>query len=199
MESRRPGTFALRAFLPLVGASLFGSSAEAHLLGAHGAAAAGGFAHPFVGLDHLVAMVAVGVWAVQQGGRAMWAVPASFVGAVTIGGAFGLVGGTLPATESVIAGSLIVLGLLVGLAVRPAPWIAACIVGFFALFHGYAHGGELPVAAAPWQYALGFIVATATLHGIGMLGGLALGAKPLLRWAGAGVTAASLMFVLGAY
>ncbi len=73
------------------------------------------------------------------------------------------------------------------------------LVGFFALFHGYAHGGELPAAAAPWLYTFGFVVATAALHGIGMIGGLALGAKPLLRWAGAGVTAAGLMFVLGAF
>ncbi|MSO88765.1 MAG: HupE/UreJ family protein [Rhodospirillaceae bacterium] len=199
MESRRPGRFALRAFLPLLCAGLFARTAEAHLFGAHGAAAAEGLAHPFAGLDHLLAMIAVGVWAVQQGGRALWAVPTAFVAAMAIGGALSLFGGTLPATESVIAGSLIVLGLLVGLAVRPAPWIAACVVGFFALFHGHAHGGELPDAGAPWLYALGFIVANVALHGVGMIGGLALGAKPLSRWAGAGVTAAGLALVLVAF
>ena len=200
MKSGRTGTFGREGFLFLFCAMLLSGGAEAHIFGTQGAGLAEGAMHPFAGLDHLLAMIAVGVWAVQQGGRALWAVPLAFIAMMAVGGAFGLMGGAVPAVETGIAGSLVVLGLLIGLAVRPSPWVAAALVGFFALFHGHAHGSELPEAAQPILYALGFITATAVLHGVGMLAGVAIGAQPwraALRWAGAGVTAAGLMLILG--
>lgn len=134
--------------------------------------AGSGFVHPFSGLDHLLTMIAVGLWAASLGGRAIWAVPSAFVALMAVGAAFGMAGFTLPAIETGIAVSVIVVGLLVAVAARVPVAIAALIVGVFAIFHGQAHGAEMPAMAAPAQYALGFIAATALLHGVGLAGGL---------------------------
>ena len=151
-----------------------------------------GFFHPLGGLDHLLAMIAVGLWAAQQGGRAVWAVPVCFVGAMAFGGILGMQGGewSLVGVESGIAGSVLVLGLCIAWAVR-WPWsVSAVLVGFFALAHGAAHGAELPGGLSAWGYTLGFVLATALLHAVGLAVGLLLGRwtpAPVLRWAGGAI------------
>lgn len=133
-----------------------------------------GFLHPLLGPDHLLAMVGVGLWAAQIGGRALWALPASFVGFMVIGAILGMSGIGLPQVETLIAVSLLLFGIVIALAWKPAtPW-AMAITAFFALAHGHAHGAELPEAATPVAYALGFVVATAILHGVGLTAGLVL-------------------------
>lgn len=135
-----------------------------------------GFAHPVLGWDHVVAMVAVGLWGAFLGAPAMWILPVVFPLVMAFGGALGVLGVGLPAVEIGIAGSAVVLGLLVALAARPPLWLAAAIVGAFAVFHGHAHGSELPVAADPLAYAAGFVIATGLLHLCGVGFGL------LARW-----------------
>jgi len=130
-----------------------------------------GLAHPLGGLDHVLAMVTVGIFAWQLGGRALWLVPATFVLVMAAAGALGLYGIAVPFVEFGIAASVIVLGAVVALGVK-APLAAAMgVVGLFAVFHGHAHGTEMPVDAAGASYAAGFMLATALLH----LGGIALG------------------------
>lgn len=162
------------------------------------AALAAGFAHPFSGLDHLLAMVAVGLWAAQQGGRALWAWPAAFVALMLAGGALGLAGFGLPAIEPVIGASIVVLGAFVALGARLPVVAGAALVGAFAVFHGNAHGLESPGYGAA-AYATGFMLATACLHAAGLLAGLAaarLGAAQALRIGGAlgAATGAALVF-----
>jgi urease accessory protein len=146
--------------------------ADAHTFGAHGAGFAAGLAHPFLGLDHLLAMVAVGIWASQLGGKATWLAPVAFVGVMASSAFLGSLGVELPMLEPAIASSVLILGLLVAFAVRLSMASSLCIVGLFAFFHGLAHGLELPQAASPVLYALGFVSATALLHGIGIGMGL---------------------------
>ncbi|WP_095052907.1 HupE/UreJ family protein [Pseudomonas sp. Irchel s3b2] len=146
-----------------------------------------GISHPIGGLDHLLAMIAVGLWAAQQKGAARWALPCTFVGTMLIGGLLGLEGLNLPALESGIAASVLALGLAVALAVRPPLSLAVAATALFALFHGVAHGLELPEMSSPWAYAAGFVVATAALHGLGyaVVRVLPQAAAPLVRLAGA--------------
>jgi urease accessory protein len=174
------------------------ASAQAHTPGAAGAGLAEGFAHPLLGLDHLLAMVAVGLWAAQLGGRALWLVPAGFLSVMAIGGAVALTGVELPGVEFGILGSLLALGALVATASRLPAALGAALVGFFAVFHGHAHGTEMPEAAAAALYALGFIAATALLHGIGVTLGLCLqrvAARWIVRASGAAVAATGLVLL----
>jgi urease accessory protein len=136
---------------------------------------ASGFMHPFSGLDHILAMVAVGLFAAQLGGRALWAVPASFVAMMAAAGVAGMSGVALPLTETGIALSVIVLGGAVALRLALPVAAATALVGFFAMFHGYAHGLETPETASGLLYGLGFVAATAALHALGIGLGLALG------------------------
>ncbi|GLQ53527.1 HupE/UreJ family protein [Devosia nitrariae] len=137
---------------------------------AHGPVMAG-FTHPLFGLDHVLVMVAVGLWAAVAGRRAIWIVPAAFVGAMAFGFAAAIAGVSLPFVEPVILVSVVFVGVMVALALPvPAPAVAA-MVAVFALFHGHAHGGELGAAGA-LEFALGFIVATAALHLVGIALGL---------------------------
>jgi urease accessory protein len=187
----------MRLARPLLLAAAFvlvGTHAEAHP-GVHGIAFAQGLAHPFLGLDHVLAMVAVGLWAAQLGGRALWAVPAAFVAAVAVGGALGIVGVALPSVELGIALSLVGLGLMVALRVRPGLALSMALVTLFALFHGHAHGTELPAAAPALGYGAGFVLATALLHLAGIAAGLALRQSFWLRAGGAAVAAAGLLLV----
>ncbi len=126
-----------------------------------------GISHPIGGLDHLLAMLAVGLWAAQQKGAARWALPCTFVGTMLFGGLLGFEGLNLPALESGIAASVLALGLAVALAVRPPLSMAVTATALFALFHGVAHGLELPDMSSPWAYAAGFVAATAALHAVG--------------------------------
>jgi urease accessory protein len=130
-----------------------------------------GISHPFLGLDHVCAMVAVGLWAAQMGGRSMWAVPLTFVSVMVMGGALGMLGIGLPFVEHGIILSVLMLGVLVAAAIRLPLWLSSCMVGIFALFHGYAHGAEMPESATAMTYAFGFMLSTATLHVIGILFG----------------------------
>jgi urease accessory protein len=134
-----------------------------------------GFVHPVGGLDHVLAMAAVGLYAALLGGRALWQVPASFVGVMAIGGALGMAGITVPLAEIGIALSVVVLGLAVALRVSLPTLGAMPLVGFFAIFHGHAHGAEMPQDASGYAYAAGFMLATALLHGAGIALGLAFG------------------------
>ena len=151
-----------------------------------------GLAHPLLGLDHLCAMLAVGLWAAQLGGRARWVVPLTFVGVMAIGGMLGMAAVPLPFAEHGLVASVFVLGVLIAAAVRLPVAAGAAIMGMFALFHGHAHGAEMPENASALSYALGFIVTTAGLH----LGGIGLGvlaqrwaSASLVRYAGGGITA----------
>ena len=130
-----------------------------------------GFEHPLGGLDHLLAMVAVGLWAAQSGGRALLALPAAFVGAMILGGLAGMAGLPLPAVELGILGSVLALGALVAFQPKLSVGVCVAITAGFAVFHGYAHGVEMPVAASPWTYGLGLAAATGLLPagGIGLI------------------------------
>jgi urease accessory protein len=130
-----------------------------------------GFSHPISGLDHILAMVMVGVFAFQLGGRAVWAVPATFVLIMAFGGALGIAGVNLPFVETGIALSVVVLGAVVALNVRASTAVAMGIVGLFAIFHGHAHGAEMPENAGGAAYAAGFMIATALLHAVGLATG----------------------------
>ena len=129
---------------------------------------AAGFLHPLAGPDHVIAMVAVGLWGAFLGRPAVWVLPVVFPLVMAFGGALGVVGVPLPAVEIGIAASAIVLGAMVAFAARPPLWVAAVIVGAFAVFHGHAHGTELPDAASPVAYSLGFVIATGLLHASGI-------------------------------
>lgn len=158
-----------------------------------------GFAHPLSGLDHLLAMLAVGLWAAQMGGRARWAVPATFVGVMALGGALGMAGLHLPMVESGIAASVLVLGLLVALSARLSLAAAVPLVGVFALFHGFAHGAEMPASVSGFAYAAGFVLATAALHlaGIGLgMGMQRMASAPLVRFAGVAIAVAGVAIAL---
>ncbi|PIE00077.1 MAG: Ni/Fe hydrogenase [Thiothrix nivea] len=127
-----------------------------------------GFAHPIGGLDHVTAMVAVGLWGFFLGRPALWILPVVFPLVMAFGGVLGLMGVPIPMIEPGIAVSSIVLGLLIAMAVKAPLWVAAIIVGAFAIFHGYAHGAELPSAANPLAYSLGFVISTGLLHLVGI-------------------------------
>lgn len=131
-----------------------------------------GFSHPLFGLDHILVMVAVGLWAAQIGGKALWGVPAAFVATMAIGFGLAVSGVDLPFVEPAILASVVALGLLVAMAVKLDTAMSAAIVAVFALFHGHAHGGELGTAGAV-SFGIGFVVATAFLHIAGI--GLGLG------------------------
>ncbi|HWF19070.1 MAG TPA: HupE/UreJ family protein [Verrucomicrobiae bacterium] len=155
----------------------------------------GGFSHPLFGLDHILAMVAVGLWASQLGGRSVWAVPATFVGLMCVGGALGMMGVHLPLVEAGILASVLVLGILIAAAARLPLAASMALVGLFAIFHGHAHGTEIPIAASGLNYGIGFVLATAALHlcgiGLGFLAQKQLRA-PALRYAGAAIAVAGL-------
>jgi urease accessory protein len=157
-----------------------------------------GVSHPFTGMDHLLAMLSVGLWASQQGGRAFWLWPASFVAAMIAGGVLGMTGTALPLIEPAIAASLLVLGLMIAGAVDLPPAWGAGLIALFGLFHGNAHGLEAGGDGA--AYAIGFTLATVTLHALGValgIGAWRTRARPALRCAAAliAVTGAALLFV----
>ncbi|WP_299411145.1 HupE/UreJ family protein [Acaryochloris sp. IP29b_bin.148] len=160
-----------RLLLPLLllAIVLIPVSAQAHFDGSHGFGFVHGFTHPIDGLDHLVAMVAVGLWATQMNRRALWAIPLTFLMVMAMGGFLGTTGFALPFVEQGIAYSVLVLGVLITAAVQPPMAQSAAIVTLFALLHGYAHGAEMP-STAGLSYGFGFMVATALLlcNGLGI-------------------------------
>lgn len=188
----------LKVLVPVAAAALVASPALAHVgPGAHDSFAAG-FGHPFSGLDHMLAMVAVGLWAAMLGGRAFILVPAAFVGVMVLGFIAGAAGVPLPFVEPAILASVVVLGLLVALALPISALAGGALVGFFALFHGHAHGTEVGTAGF-LAYGAGFVAATVLLHVIGIVSGIALGrfGPVLLRVAGGATALGGLMLMAG--
>lgn len=195
--------FSLGTGLPALALASAGHSGTGRFLAhaAHPETADGllsGLAHPVSGADHVLAMVAVGLWGAQLGKPAVWVLPVAFPIAMALGGMMGLLGMPMPGVEIGIAASAIVLGIMVLAAARPPLWVAGIIVGLFALFHGHAHGTELPEGANGTLYSIGFVVATGLLHAVGIAIGLIHRwdwGKPTLRTAGAFVAAGGAFFL----
>jgi urease accessory protein len=149
------------------------SSALAHTGVGEASGFAHGFSHPLGGIDHVLAMVAVGLYAAMLGGRALWLVPAAFVSVMALGGGLGIAGYALPHAEIGIALSVIMLGLALAFRISIPALTAMALVGTFAIFHGHAHGSEMPQDLSGYEYAAGFLLATALLHCAGIGLGLA--------------------------
>lgn len=189
------GTTALAALLTLAA-----GPALAHTGVGTASGFAAGFAHPVGGLDHVLAMVAVGILAAQQGGRALWLVPAAFVGMMIVGGALGVASVPVPFVELGIVGSVVVLGAVIAVGRRLPVALAMALAGLFAVFHGHAHGTEMPLAASGLAYGAGFVLATAMLHaaGIGLGIGAMKAARPLaFRLGGGAIALAGLALAAG--
>ena len=171
---------------------------EAHVQQGQAAGFLTGLRHPVSGLDHVLAMIAVGLWGAQLGAPAVWVLPVTFPMVMAFGGFLGLVGIPVPGVEVGIAASAILLGLVVAREARPPLVVAAVLVGFFAIFHGHAHGTELPAGQSGLMYSIGFVVATGCLHGVGIAIGVVhrwpLG-RVAMRLAGAAVTVAGFGFL----
>jgi urease accessory protein len=191
MKSFGNGISAYRRLLPLLTILFLPALAQAHPgVPGHAHGFAGGLTHPFSGMDHVCAMIAVGLWAAQRGGRALWLVPVVFVSVMALGGVLDMGKIPVPLVEQGIAASVLVLGILIAAAVRLPLVTCAMLVGVFALFHGYAHGAEMPGSASGLNYDLGFVAATAGLHllgiGLGLLAGK-FGSARLVRYAGGAI------------
>ncbi|QJE98718.1 HupE/UreJ family protein [Luteolibacter luteus] len=159
-----------------------------------------GFTHPLSGLDHMAAMIGVGLWGAFLGSRAMWLLPVIFPIVMAVGGALGVANVPLPGVETGIALSAVGLGTMVAAAARPPLWVAAVLVGVFAIFHGHAHGTELPESSNALSFAIGMVIATGLLH----LCGIALGllvkfswGKMVVRGAGAAIAGLGFCFLFG--
>jgi len=151
---------------------LWATSAYAHVDRGEAAGFLTGLQHPWSGLDHILAMIAVGLWGAQLGNPALWVLPVTFPMVMSFGAMMGLLGIPVPGVEIGIAVSAILLGTMVLAEVRPKLVIAAVLVGIFAIFHGHAHGTELPLGQSGLLYSMGFVIATGVLHGIGIAIGL---------------------------
>lgn len=160
-----------------------------------------GLQHPWSGFDHVLAMIAVGLWGAQLGAPAMWLLPVTFPMVMAFGGMLGLMGVKLPGIEIGIALSAVMLGVMVLAEARPKLMLAASLVSFFAVFHGHAHGTELPPGQNGLLYSMGFVIATGLLHGLGILLGLIHrwpAGKLALRSAGAFIAVMGVTFLWGA-
>jgi urease accessory protein len=195
MNSKNPSQLAVCAALVA-----FAGSAEAHTGQGVIGGFQSGFLHPVLGWDHVVAMVAVGLWGAFLDRPAIWVLPIVFPLVMAFGGALGVAGVPLPYVEAGIALSGVVLGLAVAFAIRAPLWIAGVLVAIFAIFHGHAHGAELPGAANPFTYALGFVIGTGLLHLAGIAFGLLLKwpqGKLAVRGAGGVIALVGLAFLTG--
>ena len=175
--------------------------ALAHTGHGYGGGFISGFAHPILGWDHVAAMVAVGLWGAFLGAPSIWILPIVFPLVMAFGAVLGILGIPIPAVETGIALSAVVLGLMIALAVRAPIWVSAALVGLFAIFHGYAHGTELPISANVFAYALGFVLATGMLHMIGIAFGLLVkwpAGRIAVRGAGGVISLAGFAFLVGA-
>jgi len=182
----------------IVSLVLLPRTAYAHVEQGAAAGFVSGFGHPLSGWDHIMAMVAVGMWGAQLGPPALWLLPVTFPMMMAVGGFLGLVGAPLPLVELGIAASAIVLGLMVALEAKPVLSVAMAIVAVFAIFHGHAHGSELAPGTSALAYSIGFVVATGMLHGTGILIGLVHAwpaGQRALRGAGAVVALAGVLFL----
>ncbi|MDR3424491.1 MAG: HupE/UreJ family protein [Alphaproteobacteria bacterium] len=195
----RSSRFSLLAFTILfILASKF---AEAHIgTGtAHGGGFMAGFTHPLTGIDHLLAMLSVGIWSAQTGGKTFWLAPLSFVVMMIVGGILGMSGLGPSPFETGIAASVIVLGLAIATAWRPSPLIGGSLCGLFALIHGHAHGTEMALTASPALYSLGFVLATVMLIATGIAMALTMRRFKIenaAAWVGGGVAAVGFALLL---
>ncbi len=200
MFDKRTLISAFVAFLLLT--LLAATPALAHVERGQAAGFFTGLSHPVSGLDHVLAMVAVGLWGAQLGAPAMWLLPVIFPMVMAMGGMIGLLGIPLPFVEVAIALSAVLLGIMVMTEARPPVAAAAVLVGFFAVFHGHAHGTELPAGQSGLLYSMGFVMATGCLHGVGIAIGLIHrwpAGKIALRIAGAGVALGGAFFLWRAF
>jgi len=180
----------LSSVLFIAAGTLLPSFAYAHVGVGEASGFMHGLTHPVSGLDHICAMVAVGLWAAQMGGRSVWAVPLTFVGVMVFGGALGMIGVSLPFAETGIVLSVLILGVLIAASIRLPLWLGSGMVGLFAICHGHAHGAEMPESTSAMTYASGFILSTAALHVLGIMSGLGmqrLAHKKVVRLAGASI------------
>jgi len=179
-------------------ATLWAQTAGAHLLKGEASGFLTGFLHPIFGMDHVLAMVAVGLWGAQLGAPAIWVLPVAFPLVMATGGVLGFLGVPIPGVEYGIAASAIMLGAAVAFELRPPIVVAGLLVGFFAVFHGHAHGTELPPGQSALLYSMGFVIATGCLHalgiGIGTVHRWSWG-QNLLRASGAMVAAGGVFFL----
>jgi urease accessory protein len=185
-------------FLVLAVYLIWAPSVQAHVQQGQAIGFITGLEHPWSGLDHVLAMIAVGLWGAQLGNPALWILPVTFPMVMSLGAMMGLLGIPLPGIEIGIAVSAILLGAMVLGEVRPKLYIAAIMVGFFAIFHGHAHGTELPVGQSGLLYSMGFVIATGVLHGIGITIGTIHrwpAGKIALRGAGAFIAAMGFFFL----
>lgn len=164
-----------------------------------------GFLHPLLGLDHLLAMLAVGLLSAQIGGRALWTVPATFVGVMAVGSFLGILGLPLPLVEYGITGSVLILGIAIIFGGKIPEWAGILVVATFAMFHGHAHGTELPALTDTLglliAYVAGFLIATAGLHVVGALIGIIAGRSTrgdmIMRLGGIAIASAGLLLIIG--
>jgi urease accessory protein len=187
-----------RRSLLILGLLLCPLTAFAHQRGGEVIGFASGFWHPISGIDHILAMVAVGMWGAQLGAPAIWVLPVVFPMVMAVGGTMGLMGFKLPGIELCIALSALALGIAVFGEARPKLWISAAIVGVFAIAHGHAHGTELPQGASGVLYSIGFVMATGLLHALGIGIGLVhrwMAGRIALRVAGAVVAMGGVFFL----
>jgi urease accessory protein len=192
------------SFVPRLALSLLLAVIAGAALAHDGEVAGGGFVtgflHPILGWDHVAAMVAVGLWGAFLGPPAIWLLPVTFPLVMALGGALGVAGVPVPGIEFGIAASALIVGVAVMLALRPPLIVAAVIVAFFAIFHGHAHGTEMPGAASPLAYAVGFVIGTGLLHLAGISLGLLAKSQPgalAVRGMGAVIALAGLGFLTG--
>lgn len=174
--------------------------AFAHSSGGYGGGFMSGFTHPILGWDHVAAMVAVGLWGAFLGSPSIWILPVVFPLVMAIGAMLGILGIPIPAIETGIAMSAVVLGLMIALAVKAPIWVSAVLVGAFAIFHGYAHGTELPASANVFAYAVGFVLATGMLHLFGIAFGHLIkwpAGRVAVRGAGGVISLAGIAFLAG--
>ncbi|WP_420413721.1 HupE/UreJ family protein [Roseibium sp.] len=175
--------------------------ALAHSGGGYGGGFVSGFVHPILGWDHVAAMIAVGLWGAFLGAPSIWILPVVFPMVMAFGAVLGILGVPVPAVETGIALSAVVLGLMIAFAVKAPIWMSAVLVGLFAIFHGYAHGTELPATANIFAYAVGFVIATGILHMIGIAFGLLVkwpAGRVAVRGAGGAISLAGVAFLVGA-
>jgi len=185
--------------LTLCAVSLYPATALAHTGVGLTTGFGSGFIHPMLGFDHLLAMVAVGLLAVQRGGKALWLLPTTFVSLMLVGGALGINGVHIPYVETGILASLLVLGVLLSTALRLPLVASTIVVGVFAIFHGHAHGSEISLSSAAVSYSIGFALATATLHLTGIMAGTMLKRvymERIIRVAGGAIAVSGLYMAL---
>lgn len=194
------GEAVMRRALLLFALGMIALPASAHTGEGFAGGFAAGFMHPLSGLDHLLAMAAVGIWGAFLGRPLIWMLPVAFPLVMVVGGVLGIAGIPLPHVEMGIAASVIVLGLAIAAAWRAPVWLAVAIVAVFAIFHGHAHGTELPTAAAPEAYAAGFVISTGLIHlagiAIGLLGKLPHGSR-ILRTTGGAIMVTGVWILAG--